>query len=55
VTVVNVDGRMRVVVPQGVRHRLGLAGEVIVSTNRELGAVRIWPAARLDKLIGGEA
>lgn len=53
-TVVNVDARMRVVVPQGVRHRLGLAREVVVSTNRELGVVRIWPAARLDELIGGE-
>jgi len=41
--------------PKGVRHRLGLAGEVIVSTNRELAVVRIWSAARLDELIGGEA
>jgi len=54
-TVVNVDARMRVVVPRGVRHRLGLAGEVVVSTNPDLAVVRIWPAARLDELIGGEA
>ena len=54
-TVVNVDARMRIVVPRGVRHRLGLAGEVVVSTNPGLGVVRIWPARRLDELIGGEA
>lgn len=53
-TVVNVDGRSRVVVPQGVRHRLGLAGEVVVSTNPDLAVVRIWSAVRLDELIGGE-
>ncbi|HET7688869.1 MAG TPA: hypothetical protein VFK41_00685 [Nocardioidaceae bacterium] len=53
-TVVNVDDRMRVVVPQGVRHRLGLHDEVVVSTNHELGLVRIWPTACLDDLVGGE-
>jgi hypothetical protein len=54
ITVVNVDDRMRVVVPQGVRHRLGLHDEVVVSTNRELGLVRIWSTASLDALVGGE-
>ena len=54
-TVVNVDDRMRVVVPRGVRHRLGLHDEVVVSTNHELGLVRIWPTSCLDDIVGGEA
>jgi len=44
--------RYRVCVPQ---LPVGLTGEVVVSTNRELAVVRIWSAARLDELIGGAA
>jgi len=54
-TVVKVDARMRVVVPRGVRHRLGLAEAVVVSANPNLAVVRIWSLARLDDLIGSEA
>jgi len=39
--IVNVDDRMRVVVPRGVRHRLGLIDDVVVSVNPGLGVVRI--------------
>ncbi len=52
--IVNVDDRMRVVVPRGVRHRLGLIDDVIVSVNPGLGVVRIWSTRCLDRLMGAD-
>ena len=54
-TVVNVDRRMRVVIPPRRPTPARSRRWVVVSTNRESAVVRIWSAARLDKLIGGEA
>jgi len=54
-TVVNVDRRMRVVIPPRRPTPARSRRWVVVSTNRELAVVRIWSAARLDELIGGEA
>ena len=52
--IVSVDERMRVVVPRGVRHRLGLIDDVVVSVNPGLGVVRIWSTRCLDRLMGAD-
>ena len=52
---VNVDGRMGAVIPRGVRHRLALVDDVVVSVNPTLGVVRIWSTGRLDGLMGADA
>ncbi len=52
--IVSVDERMRVVIPRGVRHRLGLVNDVVVSVNPALGVVRIWSTRCLDRLMGAD-
>jgi hypothetical protein len=48
---VDLDGRWRVAIPIGVRHRLGLAGSVVVSVSLDATQVVLWPAAALDDLL----
>lgn len=48
----DVDDRGRVLVPAGVRHQLALGDTVVVSVAADRSRVVIWPAARLDQLVG---
>lgn len=49
--VVVLDGRKRVVVPLGVRHRLGLAGGVLVSLALDGSLLVLTPVSGLDALV----
>lgn len=46
---VELDDRWRIAIPIGVRHRLGLAGSVVVSASLDGTHVVVWPAASLDE------
>lgn len=50
-----IDGQHRVVIPVGVRHRLGLVGRVVVSLAADRGRVLVWSSARLDELLEVDA
>jgi hypothetical protein len=50
-SLVGLDGRGRVRVPPGVRHRLGLDGAVLVSVAVDRNVVVISPTPRLDGLL----
>lgn len=50
-----VDGQHRVIIPVGVRHRLGLVGRVVVSLAADRGRVLVWSSARLDELLEVDA
>lgn len=48
-----IDGRCRVLVPSGVRHRLGLDRHVVVSVAIDSRRIVVWPMGALDRLLEG--
>ena len=50
-----VDDQHRVIIPVGVRHRLGLVGRVVVSLAADRSRVVVWSSARLDELLEVDA
>jgi hypothetical protein len=50
---VEVGIRWRVLVPPGVRHRLGLTGSVVVSAAVDGSRVLVWPVGALDDVLEG--
>ena len=50
-----VDDQYRVIIPVGVRHRLGLVGRVVVSLAADRSRVVVWSSARLDELLEFDA
>jgi hypothetical protein len=48
---VSLDPRLRVRIPLGVRHHLGLDGTVVVSLAADSARLLVWPASRLDELL----
>jgi len=48
---VSLDPRLRVRIPLGVRHQLGIDGTVVVSLAADSARLLVWPASRLDELL----
>ena len=46
------DARDRLVVPPGVRHRLGIGRSVVLSFPADMGFIALWSCVALDEILG---